>query len=161
MQAKLRRSLSRSYAVSPARSANMRAVGSAKNRSTEVRFRLRLVRNRIVGWIVRPKGIPGNPDFYFPDLRIALFLDGCFWHSCPKCGHLPKTNKAFWKTKFQLNRARDRQVEHELRNRKISVIRIWEHELNDSHETRVLVIMDWLKKHPVGNRASPGPNLRH
>ncbi len=51
--------------------------------------------------------LPGKPDFAFPRRRVAVFMDGCFWHGCPKCYTRPKTNRAFWDKKRTDNMARD------------------------------------------------------
>lgn len=73
----------------------------------------------------------GKPDFVFPKQRIALFVDGCFWHGChlPKHSNLPKNNQEFWAKKLQQNKDRDKFVTCELRNLGWKVIRFWEHEL--------------------------------
>jgi DNA mismatch endonuclease (patch repair protein) len=73
--------------------------------------------------------LPGSPDFYFKSSRLAVFVDGCFWHGCRRCGHIPKTNTSFWAAKLSRNRERDRDVARDLRARGIVVVRIWEHEL--------------------------------
>lgn len=70
-----------------------------------------------------------KPDFVFRHLRVALFVDGCFWHGCPKHATQPKTNAAFWRDKIAANRARDRRVTRVLRALGWRVLRIWEHEL--------------------------------
>ena len=73
-----------------------------------------------------------RPDFIFPKLRVTVFVDGCFWHGCPKHGTQPKGNRAFWKKKFAANKARDRRVNRMLRRAGWRVLRIWEHELKQS-----------------------------
>ena len=70
-----------------------------------------------------------RPDFVFPRLRLALFVDGCFWHGCPHHGTKPRGNAAFWRKKFAANRARDLRVTRMLRRHGWRVLRIWEHEL--------------------------------
>ena len=70
-----------------------------------------------------------RPDFVFLKLRAAIFVDGCFWHGCPKHGTQPKGNRAFWKKKFARNIARDRLVNRALRRAGWQVLRIWEHTL--------------------------------
>src|SRR5690242_4583024 len=93
--------------VPPARSHVMSAIRSSGNRSTELRLRLALVRAGIPGWKLHVTGLPGRPDFFFPRRNLAVFVDGCFWHGCPKCGHLPRTNHLFWKTKISRTKMRD------------------------------------------------------
>jgi DNA mismatch endonuclease (patch repair protein) len=114
----------------PARSSrNLSAVRGRNNRTTEQRLRLALVRARIKGWQLHPNGIPGRPDFIFPKHRVAIFVDGCFWHGCPRCGHIPKTNTPFWQAKIQRNIERDRVSTAKLCESDFRVERIWEHEL--------------------------------
>jgi DNA mismatch endonuclease (patch repair protein) len=108
-----------------ARSLAMGRVRGKGNRTTEVRLRYALVRAGISGWCMHPK-LPGNPDFFFPQKRIAVFVDGCFWHGCPKCGHIPETNEAFWREKFKRNQQRKEKWDRILRREQIRVIHIWE-----------------------------------
>mgnify|MGYP006277543925 FL=1 len=70
-----------------------------------------------------------RPDFVFPKRRVAVFVDGCFWHGCPRHGTQPKGNAAFWRRKFAANIARDRRVNRALRKAGWRVLRIWEHDL--------------------------------
>jgi DNA mismatch endonuclease (patch repair protein) len=115
--------------VAPRHSALMKAVRGTRNRTTELRFRAALMREGIRGWRVRPPGLPGSPDFVFPQLRLAVFVDGCFWHGCPRCGHVPRTNSAFWRAKIARNRQRDRLSATRLRRAGFAVERFWEHDL--------------------------------
>ncbi|HNU50191.1 MAG TPA: very short patch repair endonuclease [Verrucomicrobiota bacterium] len=112
------------------RSEVMAAVRSSGNESTELRF-ITLMRGlHITGWRRRQK-LPGSPDFVFREQRLAVFVDGCFWHGCPKHGSFPSTRRTFWLKKFASNKARDRDVTRKLRQRGWRVIRIWEHELKN------------------------------
>jgi DNA mismatch endonuclease (patch repair protein) len=70
-----------------------------------------------------------RPDFVFPKLRLAVFVDGCFWHACPLHATKPRHNAAFWRKKLAANKARDRMVNRTLRAQGWRVLRIWEHEL--------------------------------
>jgi DNA mismatch endonuclease (patch repair protein) len=79
-----------------------------------------------LGLAYQPKGIMGRPDFADKKRKIAVFVDGCFWHGCPKHGNLPKSNIFFWRKKIQTNRVRDRKVNCELKKLGWKVIRIWE-----------------------------------
>lgn len=111
------------------RSATMGAIRGKGNRTTELRFRMGLIRTGISGWIVQEKSLPGKPDFFFRESGVAVFIDGCFWHGCSKCGHIPATRSNFWASKFERNRRRDNRNGRLLRNRGITVVRFWEHEL--------------------------------
>jgi DNA mismatch endonuclease, patch repair protein len=117
--------------VPAARSAVMRSVRSKGNRTTELRLRSALVRARISGWKVQPTSIFGHPDFFFPDKKLAVFVDGCFWHGCDICGHVPRTNSKFWRAKIRLTKARDSKTTSALIETGVRVIRAWEHELRD------------------------------
>jgi DNA mismatch endonuclease (patch repair protein) len=74
----------------------------------------------------------GRPDFIFPAARLAIFVDGCFWHGCPIHGALPRTNRAFWRDKLARNKARDQQVNRALRRLGWKTMRLWQHELRSS-----------------------------
>lgn len=76
-----------------------------------------------------PKGIFGNPDFGNKARKIAVFMDGCFWHGCPECHREPKSNAEYWRAKIERNRKRDSEVNALLKSFGWKVIRIWEHEL--------------------------------
>jgi DNA mismatch endonuclease Vsr len=120
--------------VSSSRSRTMSAIRGKHARTTERTLRMALTRAGIGGWQLHPVGLPGNPDVYFPKQRIAVFVDGCFWHFCPKCGHIPKTRRLFWKAKIERNRFRDSKVKLSLRELGIGTLRIWEHELKQQAE---------------------------
>jgi DNA mismatch endonuclease Vsr len=121
--------------VTPSRSRLMSAIKGKGNKSTEVRFRMLLVRMKISGWKLHPD-LPGRPDILFPKLQVVVFLDGCFWHGCATCGHTPKTRSAFWRKKFELNSVRDVRVTKELIDLGFRVLRLWEHELRDPEVTQ-------------------------
>ena len=110
----------------PARSSNMRAIRASGNRSTEWRLRSRLMRRGLRGWKVHSKDFLGTPDFAFPGSQVLIFIDGCYWHGCPKCGHIPKTNTEYWTAKIGRNKKRDRRHTRDLRKQEFRVIRIWE-----------------------------------
>jgi len=131
--------------VSPERSRLMGRVRSKGNRSTEQSFRLALVRARIRGWVLHTKTVFGRPDFYFPRDRVAVFIDGCFWHGCEKCGHLPRTRSAFWRTKFQRNKSRSRLVRTRLKRLGIRAVRFWEHELKNGADKAVRKLQGSLR----------------
>jgi DNA mismatch endonuclease, patch repair protein len=112
------------------RSEIMAGIRSCRNERTELRL-IRLFRiERIAGWRRRQK-IFGMPDFVFPASKIAVFVDGCFWHGCPSCKRGPKSNQDFWHRKFAKNRRRDRTVTRTLQKNGWRVVRIWEHSLKD------------------------------
>ncbi|MBN9489442.1 MAG: very short patch repair endonuclease [Alphaproteobacteria bacterium] len=113
------------------RSAIMSRVKGRGNAATELKMITILRKHRISGW---RRGYPifGRPDFVFESARLAIFIDGCFWHGCPLHGSIPQTNKDFWSAKLARNQKRDRLVLKTLRDARWKVVRIWQHELSDS-----------------------------
>lgn len=112
------------------RSKVMSAVRSKMNRSTELRLASLFRAYKVVGWR-RHLSLLGHPDFTFRRERVVVFVDGCFWHGCPRCYKAPRTNQEFWARKVAINRARDRQVTSCLRADGWRVVRIWEHSLRE------------------------------
>lgn len=110
------------------RSQIMAAIRSRGNKGTELKFASILRAAGLIGWR-RHQNLPGRPDFIFRRARIAVFIDGCFWHCCPKHMTLPKTNVLFWKEKLKANKERDKIVVAALRRAGWHVMRIWEHDL--------------------------------
>ena len=106
------------------RSALMAKVRSSGNRSTELKAIAALSRHGISGWVTQPSHVAGKPDIYFPDLRVCVFVDGCFWHGCPQCGRIPKTRVDFWTAKIDANKRRDRSVTRNLRKTDYIVMRV-------------------------------------
>jgi DNA mismatch endonuclease (patch repair protein) len=110
------------------RSQIMAAVRSRGNKATEMKL-VKIFRDlRITGWR-RNRRLFGNPDFVFPKLKLAIFVDGCFWHGCHKHLRMPSDNRAYWLCKIKRNQTRDRATARALRNSGWRVLRIWEHEL--------------------------------
>lgn len=108
----------------------MSRIRSNGNYSTEVRF-IRLMRRYcIAGWRRRSK-LPGRPDFIFTKYKVAVFIDGDFWHGHPKKFRIPKSNRAYWQEKITGNRKRDRRINKELKTLGWRVIRFWESSLGD------------------------------
>ena len=106
----------------------MSRIRGRGNKDTELALIELLRQNGITGWR-RNQNVFGKPDFLFRWNRLAIFVDGCFWHGCPKHCKMPNGNRAFWKKKLAGNRARDRRVNRELRKLGWRVVRIWEHDL--------------------------------
>jgi DNA mismatch endonuclease (patch repair protein) len=125
----------------------MSRIRGARNKDTELRLIHVFRSNGITGWR-RGSKLPGKPDFVFPRMKIAVFVDGCFWHGCPKHATWPKTRAAFWLAKITGNKARDRRVNRALRAKGWKVIRIWEHELRRKNEARLLFRLRAFGLHP-------------
>ncbi|MEO6804948.1 MAG: very short patch repair endonuclease [Edaphobacter sp.] len=110
----------------------MSAIKGKGNKTTELSLRMALVRAGVSGWNLHSVDVVGRPDFFFPQEAVAVFVDGCFWHGCSRCGHTPKTRSVFWSAKFARNKARDSEITRQLRRDGIDVIRLWEHQLKTS-----------------------------
>ncbi|HTB79281.1 MAG TPA: very short patch repair endonuclease [Opitutaceae bacterium] len=119
------------------RSAVMSLIRGSGNKDTELRLIVIFRSHRINGWRRNAK-LTGKPDFVFPKSKLVVFVDGCFWHGCPKHGTKPKTNAKFWREKIARNQARDREVNRALRAKGWKVFRVWEHELARKNESRLL-----------------------
>lgn len=110
------------------RSAVMGRVRSKGNRSTEIRLIEVFSERGIKGWR-RNYQVKGHPDFVFPQRRIAIFVDGCFWHGHDCRNTHPKQNEEFWTAKRQRNLEHDRAITERFEGRGWIVLRIWECEL--------------------------------
>lgn len=112
------------------RSYVMRKVKSSKNLSTELKLIQVFKILNITGW-KRNYQLIGSPDFTFPQKRLAIFTDGCFWHG-HNCRNLkPVTNNKYWQTKIDRNKIRDKNVNKELISKGWIVYRFWECEINN------------------------------
>lgn len=112
------------------RSNAMARVRARGNASTELKVVSLFRKNKIKGWR-RHLPIVGRPDFTFPKAKLTVFVDGCFWHGCPRCYSTPTTSKAFWKAKLAKNKVRDLAVNRQLRKDGWNIIRIWECKLKN------------------------------
>ncbi len=118
------------------RSAVMALIRSRGNRATELRLIALMREHGITGWR-RNAPVFGKPDFIFRRERVAVFVDGCFWHGCPRHATKPANNRAFWKSKLARNAARDREVTRTLRKAGWRVLRVWECALSTKHWPRI------------------------
>lgn len=128
------------------RSALMAKVRGRGNATTEGALAALLRAEGWSGWrrqlAVRGRDACGEPfrvrpDFVFRARRLVVFVDGCFWHGCPRHGTRPKGNAAFWRAKFRRNLERDRRDARNLRRAGWRVVRLWEHELRAKARTRL------------------------
>jgi DNA mismatch endonuclease (patch repair protein) len=110
------------------RSEVMSRIRGRGNKETEIVLARLFRAEGITGWR-RHTALVGRPDFAFRSQRVAVFVDGCFWHGCPKHSNMPANNRAFWMKKLTGNQNRDRLVTRTLRKNGWRVVRVWEHEL--------------------------------
>ncbi|MEM0143389.1 MAG: very short patch repair endonuclease [Candidatus Micrarchaeia archaeon] len=123
------------------RTKNMSAIKSKNNKSTEEKFLLFLKQNKITGWRRHPKKYYGAPDFIFQSLKIAVFLDGCFWHKCKIHFKSPKSNLDYWITKIKRNVKRDKEVNSYYKKLGWKVVRIWEHSIKKNKLHRYIKLL--------------------
>ena len=91
----------------------------------------RMLWGRGLRYRVHSRAVLGTPDISNRQRRLAIFVDGCFWHGCPVCYSEPRTNTAFWREKVRRNRARKDVVRAGLEAQGFRVVEIWEHEVGD------------------------------
>ena len=132
------------------RSELMATIRSTGNKATELRFIAVFRAHGITGWrrgaMLREKGVGRKgkaafrvrPDFVFRAQRVAVFVDGCFWHGCPRHATRPRQNRQFWDEKIARNRQRDRLVTRELRKSGWTVLRLWECALARKRQAQTL-----------------------
>jgi DNA mismatch endonuclease (patch repair protein) len=106
----------------------MSRIKGKGNKDTELVMIQILRSSHISGWR-RNQAVLGKPDFVFPKQKVALFMDGCFWHGCSQHSNMPKNNQEFWEKKLLGNKVRDRFVVRQLKKMGWRVVRVWEHEL--------------------------------
>ncbi|MGZ5011026.1 MAG: very short patch repair endonuclease [Methylobacter sp.] len=108
-----------------------RCMSNVRNKNTGLEMKLRRALWKTgLRYRVNSKQ-PGKPDIVFPKRKLAVFVDGCFWHGCPIHGTKPETNAEFWQTKIKVNRERDLRVTSQLTDLGWTVIRVWEHEIKE------------------------------
>jgi DNA mismatch endonuclease, patch repair protein len=95
------------------------------------------------------RDLPGSPDIVFVGKKVAVFVDGCFWHGCPEHGVKPKTNGRFWLDKIKGNRERDRKATKKLRRLGWRVMRVWEHDLKRDVPHTVRSIEKVIRSRPA------------
>jgi len=120
------------------RSEVMSRIRGSGNKDTEIALVTIFRKHKITGWRRKQK-VFGKPDFVFWNQRVAIFVDGCFWHQCPLHSSIPRQNREFWEKKLSSNMARDQDVNNYLKENGWKVIRIWEHDLKDEVHVSGLV----------------------
>jgi DNA mismatch endonuclease, patch repair protein len=116
----------------------------AKDTTPELVLRRRLYASGVRGWRCHYRRAPGTPDLAWPRLRLAVFVDGAFWHGHPS-RHVPGRSGAYWDEKIRANVARDRRVDEELRAGGWSVVRLWDFEISRDLDTAVRRVREALE----------------
>jgi DNA mismatch endonuclease, patch repair protein len=114
-----------------------------KDTGPEVKIRKMLFARGIRGYRIH-YDLPGKPDIVFVNKKIAIFIDGCFWHKCPDCFQEPDTRKEFWMKKIGSNVERDEKNTRQLTDDGWTVLRFWEHEIRREPENVVRKIVNHL-----------------
>lgn len=123
----------------------MRKVRSSGNKSTELRLIAFFQEHHIIGWR-RHYAVKGHPDFVFPEKKIAIFVDGCFWHGHECRNITPSHNAEYWRRKRERNMKHDQEVTEMFKKRGWTVIRIWECELKKKHEAVLLTKLSMVMR---------------
>jgi DNA mismatch endonuclease, patch repair protein len=119
------------------RSELMSRIHARGNKNTELAMVKFLKKYKITGWR-RHLSLLGTPDFTFSREKVILFIDGCFWHGCPIHKNKIRTNRRYWNQKISSNKRRDRRNSRALREGGWKVLHIWEHDLVNKKETRLV-----------------------
>ena len=107
-----------------------RIMSSVRSKDTKPELAVRsILWNRGLRYRIHDSTLPGTPDISNKRRRLAVFVDGCFWHGCPVCYVEPKTNVVFWRDKVSRNRRRREAVRADLKDMGLRVVEIWEHEV--------------------------------
>ena len=122
----------------------MQAIRS-KNTKQELRLRGALRETGLTGYRVNLRGVIGSPDVAYTRWRVAVLVDGCFWHGCPRCYREPASNARFWASKIEENRQRDALVNERLSAEGWRIIRFWEHEVSEDVQGCVGRVQDMLR----------------
>ncbi len=111
----------------------MSRIRSKNNQSTELKFIKIFKEYGITGWR-RNYNVKGHPDFIFLEKKIAIFVDGCFWHSHKCQKHIPEENREFWEKKIKNNIRHDKEITALFKLKGWKVVRIWECELKNERQ---------------------------
>lgn len=121
---------SRAPVASSTATRHVMQANRSKNTKPELLVRRALREAGLPGYRLHRKGVPGHPDVCYVGRRVAIFVNGCYWHHCPHCQlPMPKSNVDFWRAKFERNRARDARDRVALVEQGWTVVVVWECQL--------------------------------
>lgn len=133
----------------PEQRSRIMAAIKGKHTKPEVELRRALHAAGIRGWRTHYKRAAGTPDLAWPSLRVAVFVDGAFWHGHPS-RHRPGRSGAYWDDKISKNIARDRRIEAELSDAGWSVLRVWDFEVRKALPDVVDCVVETLRQRIAG-----------
>lgn len=120
-------------------------MSKQRTADTQIELRLRRLLHRAgLRYRVHRRPIPGlrrTADIVLGPAKVAVFVDGCFWHGCPSHGSFPKSNAEFWKAKIQGNRERDQDTHHRLADAGWVAIQVWEHDVVEEAASTIAVVV--------------------
>ncbi|GGK40678.1 hypothetical protein GCM10010124_36910 [Pilimelia terevasa] len=140
-----------------ATSARLRRQARASTKP-ELALRRELHRRGLRFRINHPQ-LPGRPDVAFTRAKVAVFVDGCFWHCCPEHGTLPRNNRQWWQDKLDRNVARDRAKDAALADLDWVVLHVWEHEAPGAAADTIEA--EWRSRVPATHRAVDADSRPH
>lgn len=117
---------------------SIRSVSRLEDRISKQLWRLGLRFRR------NARTLPGKPDIAIKKYKIAIFIDSCFWHSCPEHRVMPKSNVEFWEKKFEANKRRDEKVNGYYLSNGWHLLRNWEHDFKSDFDATVRKIHDFI-----------------
>lgn len=129
--------------VSKTRSNNMKAIKSISKLEDEVS---KALWKKGIRYRRNVRKLYGNPDFAIQKYKIVIFIDSCFWHSCPIHGNKPKNNKEYWEKKLTANINRDVNVNKFYKENEWYILRIWEHDLKKEFDSTIEYIHNYINK---------------
>ena len=121
------------------------SANKAKNTKPEIMLRKALFHNGLRGYRLHWKKAPGRPDIAYPGKKIAIFVNGCYWHRCPHCKpSFPKSNVEFWMNKFEKNKERDKRKKAELEEAGWKYFVFWECEIKENVMDCISIIGNFI-----------------
>jgi len=117
----------------------------SKNTNLEMKVRKRLWKEGI-RYKTNVKSLFGKPDIAFPNLKIVVFIDSCFWHGCPHHFRLPPKNPEFWEQKIKRNTERDNEITQHYVEENWIILRFWEHEINNNLDSVIATIIYYVNE---------------
>jgi len=121
-----------------------------KNTRPEITIR-KMLWQKGLRYRIHNKTIFGTPDISIKKKKLAVFIDGCFWHGCKRCYEEPKSNVKFWRKKIKDNRKRRTDVKSRLKSEGWKIIEMWEHEINDNPKKTAEQIEIYIKNINLGD----------
>jgi len=129
------------------------SANKGKDTKPELLLRKELRDINLIGYRIHWKKAPGRPDIAYPGRKIAIFVNGCFWHRCPYCKpSLPKSNIEFWENKFERNKNRDKEKIKKLENQGWKVFVFWECKIKENVGECAKIVKDYIEQNDINSK---------